>query len=300
MWTVTAGTAGGRTLGRGQAPQCQPALCRHGAGAPAVERALLSTHQRGPRAQRSARRCCSGGGGSREARARQRWRQKLSRSQAWAASPVQAHLPRPQAQLASLVQKCQERDRLISHLLQELQRHGAAEPRLAERARGLLADVALAEYAATFLPPGGPEVSPPAARAPPAAPERPSPLPRPPGAVPGPFSAGVVLGSAWESGPARSRAQARTVSHTGICPRPRRPPRAPGRSPAGPARGPDLSCALLLRMRGAGPGPQAAVRTPRPGTRTRQCGSREGPSPAVRVLRRGAQGPSGLQGTFVQ
>ncbi|XP_037386436.1 uncharacterized protein C4orf50 homolog [Talpa occidentalis] len=61
------------------------------------------------------------------------------------------------AQLASLVQKCRERNRLISRLLQELHRHGTADPLLAERARSMVTDVALAEYVATFLPSDVPE-----------------------------------------------------------------------------------------------------------------------------------------------
>uniref|UniRef100_A0A667G8B2 Chromosome 4 open reading frame 50 n=1 Tax=Lynx canadensis TaxID=61383 RepID=A0A667G8B2_LYNCA len=62
------------------------------------------------------------------------------------------------AKLASLVQKCRERNRLITHLLRELHRRGAEDPLLSETARGMVADVALAEYAATFLAPALPEV----------------------------------------------------------------------------------------------------------------------------------------------
>ncbi|XP_025777428.1 uncharacterized protein C4orf50 homolog [Puma concolor] len=61
------------------------------------------------------------------------------------------------AKLASLVQKCRERNRLITHLLQELHRRGAEDPLLSEMARGMVDDVALAEYAATFLAPALPE-----------------------------------------------------------------------------------------------------------------------------------------------
>ncbi|XP_036905804.1 uncharacterized protein C4orf50 homolog [Sturnira hondurensis] len=63
------------------------------------------------------------------------------------------------AKLASLVQKCRDRNHLLTHLLRELRRHGAAEPLLSEMVRGMLDDVALAEYAATFLAPGLPETS---------------------------------------------------------------------------------------------------------------------------------------------
>lgn len=66
--------------------------------------------------------------------------------------------PALQAKLASLVQKCQERNRLITHLLRELCRHGAADHLLSETARRMVGDVALAEYAAAFLAPGLPEV----------------------------------------------------------------------------------------------------------------------------------------------
>ncbi|KAM8804107.1 uncharacterized protein C4orf50 homolog [Rhynchonycteris naso] len=60
------------------------------------------------------------------------------------------------AKLASLVQKCRDRNRLLTHLLQELRRHGAADGLLSETVRSMVNDVALAEYAATFLP-GVPE-----------------------------------------------------------------------------------------------------------------------------------------------
>uniref|UniRef100_A0A2K6N261 Chromosome 4 open reading frame 50 n=2 Tax=Rhinopithecus bieti TaxID=61621 RepID=A0A2K6N261_RHIBE len=63
------------------------------------------------------------------------------------------------AKIASLVQKCRERNRLITHLLQELHRHGLGNLLLSELAQNMLNDVALAEYAATFLAPGVPETS---------------------------------------------------------------------------------------------------------------------------------------------
>ncbi|XP_033069600.1 uncharacterized protein C4orf50 homolog [Trachypithecus francoisi] len=63
------------------------------------------------------------------------------------------------AKIASLVQKCGERNRLITHLLQELHRHGLGNLLLSELAQNMLNDVALAEYAATFLAPGVPETS---------------------------------------------------------------------------------------------------------------------------------------------
>uniref|UniRef100_A0A8C9CXJ2 Uncharacterized protein n=1 Tax=Panthera leo TaxID=9689 RepID=A0A8C9CXJ2_PANLE len=49
------------------------------------------------------------------------------------------------AKLASLVQKCRERNRLITHLLRELHRRGAEDHLLSETARGMVDDVALAE-----------------------------------------------------------------------------------------------------------------------------------------------------------
>ncbi|XP_049488582.1 uncharacterized protein C4orf50 homolog [Panthera uncia] len=63
------------------------------------------------------------------------------------------------AKLASLVQKCRERNRLITHLLRELHRRGAEDHLLSETARGMVDDVALAEYAAAFLAPALPETS---------------------------------------------------------------------------------------------------------------------------------------------
>lgn len=66
--------------------------------------------------------------------------------------------PTFQAKLASLVHKCQERNRLIGHLLQELPRHEPQNHLLSELAQSMLEDVALAEYSATFLTPGAPEV----------------------------------------------------------------------------------------------------------------------------------------------
>lgn len=67
-------------------------------------------------------------------------------------------LPPCQAKLASLVQKCRERNHLITHLLQELHRHGGASDLLSEMAHSVVNDLALAEYAATFLAPSVPEV----------------------------------------------------------------------------------------------------------------------------------------------
>lgn len=64
------------------------------------------------------------------------------------------------AKLASLVQKCLERNHLITHLLWELHRHGAVNHLLSEMARSMVNDTALAEYAATFLAPRVPEVDP--------------------------------------------------------------------------------------------------------------------------------------------
>lgn len=67
--------------------------------------------------------------------------------------------PTFQAKLASLVHKCQDRNRLIEHLLQELPRDEPKKHLLFELAQNMLDDVALAEYTATFLTPGAPEVS---------------------------------------------------------------------------------------------------------------------------------------------
>ena len=72
--------------------------------------------------------------------------------------PAVSPLPPCQAKLASLVQKCRERNHLITHLLQELRRHGLANHLLSETAQSMVDDVALAEYAATFLAPGLPQV----------------------------------------------------------------------------------------------------------------------------------------------
>lgn len=65
--------------------------------------------------------------------------------------------PTFQAKLASLVHKCQERNRLIEQLLQELPRQEPKNRLLSELAQNMLDDVALAEYTATFLTPGAPE-----------------------------------------------------------------------------------------------------------------------------------------------
>ncbi|XP_054437805.1 uncharacterized protein C4orf50 homolog [Pteronotus mesoamericanus] len=58
------------------------------------------------------------------------------------------------AKLASLVQKCRDRNHLLVRLLQELRQLGAADPLLSETVRSAVNDVALAEYAAAFLAPG--------------------------------------------------------------------------------------------------------------------------------------------------
>ncbi|XP_022361376.1 uncharacterized protein C4orf50 homolog [Enhydra lutris kenyoni] len=63
------------------------------------------------------------------------------------------------AKLASLVQKCRERNCLITHLLRELRRHGLEDQLLSEMAQSMVDDVALAEYAATFPASGLPESS---------------------------------------------------------------------------------------------------------------------------------------------
>ncbi|XP_059952126.1 uncharacterized protein C4orf50 homolog [Mesoplodon densirostris] len=63
------------------------------------------------------------------------------------------------AKLASLVQKCRERNHLITHLLQELHRHGVENHQLSKTASNMVNDAALAEYAATFLAPGVPQTS---------------------------------------------------------------------------------------------------------------------------------------------
>ncbi|XP_077924298.1 uncharacterized protein C4orf50 homolog [Halichoerus grypus] len=64
-----------------------------------------------------------------------------------------------EAELASLVQKCQERNRLTTYPLRELCRHGAEDRLLPETAQSMGDDVALAEYAAAFLALGLPETS---------------------------------------------------------------------------------------------------------------------------------------------
>ncbi|KAI4572219.1 hypothetical protein MJT46_005287 [Ovis ammon polii x Ovis aries] len=63
------------------------------------------------------------------------------------------------AKLASLVHKCWERNHLITHLLQELRRHGADNHLLSQMAQNMVNDVALAKYTATFLAPRVPETS---------------------------------------------------------------------------------------------------------------------------------------------
>lgn len=83
----------------------------------------------------------------------QEWDAALAPSSAYT-----ARLPF-QAKLASLVHKCQERNRLIEQLLRELPRQEPKNHLLCELAQNMLDDVALAEYTATFLTPGAPEVS---------------------------------------------------------------------------------------------------------------------------------------------
>ena len=72
--------------------------------------------------------------------------------------PAVSSLPPFQAKLASLVHKCWERNHLITHLLQELRRHGADNHLLSQMAQNMVNDVALAENTATFLDPRVPEV----------------------------------------------------------------------------------------------------------------------------------------------
>lgn len=88
-----------------------------------------------------------------------------SRVQPWAparpCSPREpcTHGPPPfQAKIASLVQKCRQRNGLITHLLRELHRHVPANLPLSELAQNAVNDAALAQYAATFLASGVPEV----------------------------------------------------------------------------------------------------------------------------------------------
>ncbi|XP_054994321.1 uncharacterized protein LOC101537407 isoform X3 [Sorex araneus] len=57
------------------------------------------------------------------------------------------------AKLASLVRKCQERNRLLSALLRELHRHAPAGGRLEASVQSMLRDAALAQYAAAFRGP---------------------------------------------------------------------------------------------------------------------------------------------------
>uniref|UniRef100_A0A5F8H0R4 Coiled-coil domain-containing protein 18-like n=1 Tax=Monodelphis domestica TaxID=13616 RepID=A0A5F8H0R4_MONDO len=55
------------------------------------------------------------------------------------------------AKVASLVQKCRDRNNLVAQLLQELHRHGIENLKLSETARALVDDVAVATYASTFM-----------------------------------------------------------------------------------------------------------------------------------------------------
>lgn len=82
--------------------------------------------------------------------------------------PGYVFAPTFQAKLASLVQKCRERNHVITRLLRELHRHGALDRLLSETAQSMVNDAALAEYAATFLAPGVPQVD---------SPDSPGPLP---------------------------------------------------------------------------------------------------------------------------
>ncbi|XP_069850266.1 uncharacterized protein C4orf50-like [Dipodomys merriami] len=77
--------------------------------------------------------------------------QKERRDSRLATSPLKA-------KLASLARKCQERNHLITRLLQELGRHGPVSLGLSKLAQSMVHDVALAEYTATFLVPADPEV----------------------------------------------------------------------------------------------------------------------------------------------
>uniref|UniRef100_A0A2K6FCN0 Chromosome 4 open reading frame 50 n=1 Tax=Propithecus coquereli TaxID=379532 RepID=A0A2K6FCN0_PROCO len=63
------------------------------------------------------------------------------------------------AKIASLVQKCRQRNGLITHLLRELHRHAPANLPLSQLAQSMVNDAALAQYAATFLASGVPETS---------------------------------------------------------------------------------------------------------------------------------------------
>ncbi|XP_027692407.1 uncharacterized protein C4orf50 homolog [Vombatus ursinus] len=55
------------------------------------------------------------------------------------------------AKVASLVQKCRERNNLVTQLVQELHRHGIENLQLSQAARTLVDDVAVAAYASTFM-----------------------------------------------------------------------------------------------------------------------------------------------------
>ncbi|XP_036620971.1 uncharacterized protein C4orf50 homolog [Trichosurus vulpecula] len=55
------------------------------------------------------------------------------------------------AKVASLVQKCRDRNNLVTQLVQELHRHGIENLQLSQAARALVDDVAVATYASTFM-----------------------------------------------------------------------------------------------------------------------------------------------------
>ncbi|XP_044537699.1 uncharacterized protein C4orf50 homolog [Gracilinanus agilis] len=55
------------------------------------------------------------------------------------------------AKVASLVQKCRDRNNLVAQLVQELHRHGIDNLKLSETARALVDDIAVATYASTFM-----------------------------------------------------------------------------------------------------------------------------------------------------
>ncbi|XP_068931134.1 uncharacterized protein C4orf50 homolog [Petaurus breviceps papuanus] len=55
------------------------------------------------------------------------------------------------AKVASLVQKCRDRNNLVTLLMQELHRHGIENLQLSQAARALVDDVAVATYASTFM-----------------------------------------------------------------------------------------------------------------------------------------------------
>ncbi|XP_074130233.1 uncharacterized protein C4orf50 homolog isoform X2 [Sminthopsis crassicaudata] len=64
------------------------------------------------------------------------------------------------AKVASLVQKCQDRNNLVTQLVRELHRHGIENLQLSQRARTLVDDVAVASCAAAFMPSDPGEITP--------------------------------------------------------------------------------------------------------------------------------------------